>query len=290
MNVLFCLQVKVAACVCSSCPALTQRSFCCWTWTQPCSQWLEAEVWKALALLIHVLEGILLSSFLCLSRVQCLFLCIHWANLFIWTNVFHVNRHADSCGAHLELTKSSWFVCWTLPWVLRAACSPNCWGCSLYILISLTNCSFSFLILQNTVKASEETRQFLDKLMSRGPWFYGSSPDPVPDWLGAAGRGLGFVAGCHLRVTPRLRCQNGKAPRNNDQKSKTDAAVHGGHVILKLTNRSVFSWWLHWCVMPSTRQNLLSLNSVFCIFRRLLKKFREGHKKWWLSAKSVQVS
>lgn len=220
MNVLFCLQVKVAACVCSSCPALTQRSFCCWTWTQPCSQWLEAEVWKALALLIHVLEGILLSSFLCLSRVQCLFLCIHWANLFIWTNVFHVNRHADSCGAHLELTKSSWFVCWTLPWVLRAACNPNCWGCSLYILISLTNCSFSFLILQNTVKASEETRQFLDKLMSRGPWFYGSSPDPVPDWLGAAGRGLGFVAGCHLRVTPRLRCQNGKAPRNNDQKKQ----------------------------------------------------------------------
>lgn len=220
MNVLFCLQVKVAACVCSSCPALTQRSFCCWTWTQPCSQWLEAEVWKALAFLIHVLEGILLSSFLCLSRVQCLFLCIHWANLFIWTNVFHVNRHADSCGAHLELTKSSWFVCWTLPWVLRAACSLNCWGCSLYILISLTDCSFSFLILQNTVKASEETRQFLNKLMSRGPWFYGSSPDPVPDWLGAAGRGLGFVAGCHLRVTPRLRCQNGKAPRNNHQKKQ----------------------------------------------------------------------
>lgn len=45
------------------------------------------------------------------------------------------------------------------------------------------------------------------------------------------------ISGLHLACAVRMA----KLQETMTKKSKTDAAVHGGHVILKLTNRSVFS-------------------------------------------------
>ena len=87
----------------------------------------------------------------------------------------------------------------------------------------LTNCSFSFLILQNTVRASKEMRLFLDKLVIRAAQFMAAvRSSPHLAWCVCHWhfweRCLVFVACCRFRVTPLLWCQNAKSPRNNEQK------------------------------------------------------------------------
>lgn len=83
--------------------------------------------------------------------------------------------------------------------------------------------------------------------MIRAPWFYGSSLDPIPIWLGvfatgASGSAVWFlwpvaISGLHLSCGVRMA----NLQETMTKKSKSDAVVHGAHMILKYINRSVLN-------------------------------------------------